>query len=195
MSIESATSAKSNKSAPLSSGAKAILSALSNASKAVKEAPAAPIFDYEARYEMIRPAFEGLRDADQKARNSVNALKEQFEKVNGNTGEAMARLVLSTIAESLGGIGEVSRIARGMASEVATAGKVSVTAGEWRKALKGESDAKPEHVSLCEKAIELRAAGKPWSEIGSALNIADSSRQQLYNVAKEFPKQFPVKAD
>lgn len=79
---------------------KIILSALAAASKAIKSLPAAPVFDWDERYKMIRPAFEGIPEADQKAKNAVNALQEQHNKTHGDSTQAAFVALVGALEEA-----------------------------------------------------------------------------------------------
>jgi hypothetical protein len=171
------------------SAVKSILSALANASKTVKGLPPAPTFDPAP----IRAALEAANLPEKFVENALRESEKKFISTHGDNAERLARTVIQDIAESLGGLDEFARIAGRMASEARKEGKVNVTGAEWRAAAEGNKEAKPEHVTLLEKASDLRKDGKPWSEVQTLLGLSDAARSQLYTVAKEFSDLFPVK--
>jgi hypothetical protein len=172
-----------------SNNVKSILAAIANASKTVKALPPAPTFDPAP----IRAAFEAANLPTKFIDSALAESERKFIATHGDNGERIARSVIQDIAESLGGLDEFARIAGRMASEARKEGKVNVTGAEWRAAAEGDKEAKPEHVSLLEKASDLRKDGKPWSEIQTLLGLSDAARSQLYTVARDYSDLFPVK--
>ena len=162
---------------------------MSNANKTVKALPPAPTFDPAP----LRAAFEAANLPDKFVENALRESEKKFIATHGDNGERLARTVIAEIAESLGGLDEFARIAGRMASEARAAGKVNVTASEWRAAAEGSKEAKSEHVTLLEKASDLRKEGKAWSEVEEMLGLSPSARSQLYLVAREFTDLFPAK--
>ncbi len=177
----------------MSANVKLIVSALALASKSLKELPPAPTFDYDARLSIMLQAFEGMPDADTKAKNACDRLSEQFTKAHGDTSDRFAKTVLAVIADSLGGIEELAKVARDMASEARSAGKLSITGSEFEKALKGEKDARADVQTIVDKASDMRKQEKPapWSEIEEKLNLSPSTRQALYVLSPKYPELFP----
>jgi hypothetical protein len=166
-----------------------VIAALASASNAVKNLPAAPTFNGDALHKSFLDA--GL--PEDFAKRAVEESKRKFEAIHGNTGEAVARAVIHSIADSLGGLEEFARLASRLASDARAAGKVTVTGKDWEACAKEGKEAKPEHKTLFAKARELYREGKAWSEIETVLNLAPASRQQLYLVARETPALFPAR--
>jgi hypothetical protein len=179
----------------MSANIKALVSALALASKAVKALPPAPSFDHAARLAIMLSAFEGMPDAEKKARNATDRLKEQFDAAHGDSSERITRTVLAELAESLGGIETLATVAGRMAKESRSAGKVNATATQWRAALTEEEGFDKSLQGLAEKASDMRKAGKAWSEVEESLSLSPAARSQLYLVAKEFTDLFPAKAE
>ncbi len=175
---------------------KLIVSALALASKSLKDLPPAPTFDYDARLSIMLQAFDGMPDADKKARNACDRLKEQFTAANGDSSERYARTVIATIAESLGGLDDFARVASNMASKARSEGKINVTKGEFEKAFKGDKEARADVLSLIDKASDMRKEAKPqaWSKIAEALNLSPATQQTLYLLSSDYPELFPKPA-
>jgi len=67
-------------------------------------------------------------------------------------------------------------------------GKLSVTGSQWIAAIHGKDDAEKDVVALVSKVKTLRQNAKAWSEVQTALNLTDASRQQLYMIVKDLAK-------
>ncbi len=168
---------------------KILTTALRSAIKALTELPPAPTFNAEP----IRAAFvaSGLPESF-----IASALKESEKKhaaTHGNTEENAVKAILSALSEAItggeGGIAQLSLICGRMATEARKAGKVNVTASEWSLALANDAKANPAHVALLEQAKALRAAGKPWSDMETTMNLSESTRQALYVTVKDHARK------
>jgi hypothetical protein len=175
----------------MSANIKALVSALALAAKAVKALPPAPTFDAAP----LRVAFEAAQLPEKFIAAALAESEKKFIATHGDTSERIARTVLAELAESLGGIEELSTIAGRMAKESRSAGKVNATATQWRAALTEEEGFDKALQGLAEKASDMRKAGKAWSEVEESLNLSPAARSQLYLVAKEFTDLFPAKAE
>lgn len=172
-----------------SASVKAVLTALSNASKVVKELPPAPAFDASA----LRLAFSAMQLPEQFIDSAIRESEKKHIATHGDNSERLAKVVLGEIADSLGGLEEFARLASRLASDARAAGKIAITASQFRAALDGDEGASEGHRKVAENASDLRKSGKAWSEIEGALNLSPSTRSALYIISSEYTDLFPVK--
>jgi hypothetical protein len=164
---------------------KAIISALANATKAVRELPPTPTFNPAP----IREALKSAGLDEKEVSQAVDFAAKKHADKYGDTESLAIQAVFNSLASGVeGGFETLSPIMSRMATAARSAGKLSVTGSQWLSAIHGKEDAEKEHIALVAKVKALRQGGKAWSEVQNTLNLSDASRQQLYMIAKDLPK-------
>jgi hypothetical protein len=165
---------------------KVIIAALASAVKSVKELPPTPTFD-RAKSEQTLKDCTGLDGKDLAAMVDF-AAKKHSDKY-GDTETLAIQAVFNALASGIeGGFETLSPIMSRLATAARSAGKLSVTGSQWVSAIHGKDDAEKDVVALVAKVKTLRQGAKAWSEVQSALNLTDASRQQLYMIVKDLAK-------
>jgi len=158
---------------------KEIVNALSNALKAVKNIPAAPIFDANG----IIAEFKKMGMPEKFIDSAVAELKTKHEEIHGDNEEKFSRIIIAEIAPALGGIENLAAICRKMNNEEVESSKVKFTKGD----LNDKENVKAQN--FIKQAQALYKAGKQVSEIEKELNFY--SYQTLYAFVKENETLFP----
>ena len=158
---------------------KEIINALSNAMKAVKNIPAAPIFDANG----IIAEFKKMSLPEKFIDSAVAELKAKHEEIHGDNEEKFSRIIIAEIANALGGLETFAALARKMNTEQVELKMVKFTKGD----LNDKDNAKAQ--SFIKQAQALYKAGKQVSEIEKELNFY--SYQTLYSFVKENETLFP----
>jgi hypothetical protein len=158
---------------------KEIANALSNALKAVKNIPAAPIFDANG----IIAEFKKMGMPEKFIDSAVAELKTKHEEIHGDNEEKFARIIIAEIAPALGGIETFAALARKMNTEQVELKMVKFTKGD----LNDKENVKAQN--FIKQVQVLYKAGKQVSEIEKELNFY--SYQTLYAFVKENETLFP----
>ena len=158
---------------------KEIANALLNASKAIKNIPAAPVFNGEA----LKKAFTDAGLPEKFIQSALEESKKKHEETHGNSEEKFARVVIAEIAPALGGIETFAALARKMNTQQVESSKVKFTKGD----LNDKENVKAQN--FIKQVQALYKAGKQVSEIENELNFY--SYQTLYSFVKENETLFP----
>ena len=158
---------------------KEIINALSNAMKAVKNIPAAPIFDANG----VIAEFKKMSLPEKFIDSAVAELKAKHEEIHGDNEEKFSRIIIAELASALGGIENFAALARKMNTEQVELKMVKFTKGE----LNDKDNAKAQ--SFIKQVQALYKAGKQVSEIEKELNFY--SYQTLNSFVKENETLFP----
>jgi len=158
---------------------KEIANALLNASKAIKNIPAAPVFNGEA----LKKAFTDAGLPEKFIQSALEESKKKHEETHGNSEEKFARVVIAEIAPALGGIETFAALARKMNTQQVESSKVKFTKGD----LNDKENVKAQN--FIKQVQALYKAGKQVSEIEKELNFY--SYQTLYSFVKENETLFP----
>jgi len=158
---------------------KDIINALSNALKAVKNIPAAPIFDANG----IITEFKKMGMPEKFINSAVAELKTKHEEIHGDNEEKFSRIIIAEIAPALGGIDNLAIICRKMNNEEIEKKSIKFTKGE----LEDINNSKAQ--SFIKQIQALYKAGKQTSEIQKELNFY--SYPVLHSFIKENETLFP----
>jgi hypothetical protein len=164
---------------------KVIITALAVALKSVKELPPTPTLNPAPIPEALKAAGLDEKEVTQ----AVDFAAKKHADKYGDTETLAIQAVFNAMASGIeGGFETLSPIMSRLATAARSAGKLSVTGSQWMSTIHGKDDAEEKVVSLVSKVKTLRQSAKAWSEVQSALNLTDASRQQLYMIVKDLAK-------
>jgi hypothetical protein len=158
---------------------KEVINALLNASKAIKNIPAAPVFNGEA----LKKAFTDAGLPEKFIQSALEESKKKHEETHGNSEEKFARIIIAELSPALGGIDNLAMVCRKMKLEEVEKNSVKFTKGE----LEDINNSKAQ--SFIKQIQALYNAGKQATEIQKELNFY--SYPVLYNFIKENETLFP----
>lgn len=160
---------------------KALIEKLSNL-------PPVPVFDSSKLEAVLTETGASAKEIEQIVAFRLKAHNEK----HGDGLTAQLRETFESLAPVFGGYDELGKSIARLASEKRTAGKINLTSAEFKAVQDGKQDAKPEAVSVWGKVAKMRQDGQNWSKIQEVLNLSDSTRVNVYNLARELPEFQPI---